>query len=266
MSSVKQSADHIYADTLGVINQHNNEAPISPIIVQHNERRSISWVCIVLCLVSIGISIVALANVYPSNAALRWDYLGIIVGIITVLITALLGWQVFSLIKLEEIRKNYKQHEVKFLSLQQDINSKARLLNAESTMLHGAHYLTWFNTTNDLAALRNAYYMLAHALRNYTLELKKDLARKCIGMMKECVCEVHNNNAWDVVFDDETNNSADQDFTVVFRLIGYLEPNDANLLMQIRKSRKDKFLCPELLKDKYKPKTKGGKAKKQKHN
>lgn len=198
-----------------------------------------------LSILSIIFSIVSLCNSNSRN--LEIDYIGIVGGVLGATVTVLIGWQIYSLVKLDSIKENYDKIESKFLELKQNLDSNSRILNAESTMLHGAHYITWYNIGSDESALGTAYFMLTHALRNYALERKGDFVGKCLGLMRDCVCITHKNNVWDKAFSDEVDRLAEQDFKVIFKLIGYFTPEQAVLFHQIRQSRLNKKLCEELL-------------------
>lgn len=199
-----------------------------------------SWVIFAVAIVALCVAIV---RCEPIKA----DWVSIDIGILAALATCLVGWQIYSLIELNDIRKNYKRIKIKFLDLKQNLDSNSRILNAESTMLHGAHYITWYNIGRDESALGTAYFMLTHALRNYALERKRDFVGKCLELMQDCVCITHNNNVWDKAFSDEVDRLAEQDFKVIFKLIGYFTPEQAVLFHQIRQSRLNKKLCEELL-------------------
>lgn len=198
-----------------------------------------------LSILSIIFSVVSLCNSNSRN--LEVDYIGIIGSVLGASVTVLVGWQIYSLVKLDSIKENYDEIETNFLELKQNLDSNSRILNAESTMLHGAHYITWYNIGSDESALGTAYFMLTHALRNYALERKGDFVGKCLGLMRDCVCITHKNNAWDKAFSDEVDRLAEQDFKVIFKLVGYFTPEQAVLFHQIRKSRLEKCLCAELL-------------------
>lgn len=198
-----------------------------------------------LSIISAIFAVISLCNSNSRN--LDVDYIGVVGCVLGASVTILVGWQIYSLIKLDDIREGYKSIQNSFLELKQNLDSNSRILNAESTMLHGSHYITWYNIGSDESALGTAYFMLTHALRNYALERKGDFVGKCLGLMRDCVCITHKNNVWDKAFSDEVDRLAEQDFKVIFKLIGYFTPEQAVLFHQIRKSRLEKCLCAELL-------------------
>lgn len=198
-----------------------------------------------LSILSVIFSTISLCNSNSRN--LDVDYIGVVGCVLGASVTILVGWQIYSLIQLEDIREGYKSIQNNFLELKQNLDSNSRILNAESTMLHGAHYITWYNIGSDESALGTAYFMLTHALKNYALERKGDFVGKCLDLMRDCVCITHKNNVWDKAFSDEVDRLAEQDFKVIFKLIGYFTPEQAVLFHQIRQSRLNKKLYVELL-------------------
>lgn len=77
--------------------------------------------------VAITLSVIAICNVYPRQLGL--DYLGMIVGVLALLTTILIGWNIYTLIDIKEIHKRYisiinqvdiSQHKV--LAVQENAN------------------------------------------------------------------------------------------------------------------------------------------------
>lgn len=73
-----------------------------------------------LCLSAIAtvFAITSLCRTYPSNLPYDFDYLGILVGVLSLLVTAVLGWQIFSVITVENRLK-------KLSGLYEDISTKS---------------------------------------------------------------------------------------------------------------------------------------------
>lgn len=77
---------------------------------------------LILSVVATVISIVAICHVYPSSQSLDFDYLGLIVGILSLLVTGLLGWQIFNFFSIENRLK-------KLESFSDDFNNSVTNLN-----------------------------------------------------------------------------------------------------------------------------------------
>ena len=68
------------------------------------------WVSIVFGLLAIIISIISIAVSLP-RVELGFDYLGVIVAMLTFLVTFLAGWNIYSIIDLKGLKKKYKELE-----------------------------------------------------------------------------------------------------------------------------------------------------------
>ena len=79
----------------------------------YDEQRGYGCFLMLICGVSFVISIIALASKFPRVVAVSecglvdggYDYLGIVVGMLSLLVTVLLGWNIFQLIDLKDMRK-----------------------------------------------------------------------------------------------------------------------------------------------------------------
>lgn len=59
---------------------------------------------LIISTLALIISIIALCNAYPRQ--LNFDYLGFLIGIIGLLTTILIGWQIYTVIDINRIRKD----------------------------------------------------------------------------------------------------------------------------------------------------------------
>lgn len=73
---------------------------------ESTNRNLVAWVALGLSVVTIIISIVAISVSCPNTPELGFDYQGVIVGVLSLLVTALLGWNIYTLIDLKNIRDN----------------------------------------------------------------------------------------------------------------------------------------------------------------
>ena len=58
-----------------------------------------------LSIMAAGLCIAALCRTYPRTADLGFDYIGVLVGILALLVTVLIGWQVFNAIQMQNTLK-----------------------------------------------------------------------------------------------------------------------------------------------------------------
>lgn len=63
------------------------------------------WVSIIFSLAAIIMSIVAVANKCP-RCNLEFDYLGLLIGIVSLLVTVMLGWNIFQVIDLKKTKED----------------------------------------------------------------------------------------------------------------------------------------------------------------
>lgn len=79
----------------------------------YDEQRGYGCFLMLICGLSFVISIIALGSKFPRVVAVGenglidggYDYLGMVVGILSLLVTVLLGWNIFQLIDLKYMRK-----------------------------------------------------------------------------------------------------------------------------------------------------------------
>lgn len=201
-------------------------------------------VCIFLSIIGVAFSVVALCNSCIRTNQI--DYIGIVGSVLSATVTVLIGWQIYSLIRLEEYRKDYADIDKRILAVRQELEKRSLLLNAESSMLHGANYITWVQHGADISGVGTAYWLLCHALKNYAMCFEKESAGKCISMMKDCVIMTNDKNAWNDVFDKEVTDRVEQEYKVIHNLYLHLNEQDSLLLLRVRSSRQNKKLDSEL--------------------
>lgn len=66
---------------------------------------------IVLCAVSIVLSLAALCISYLRCDPITMDWMGVLVGVLSFLVTVLLGWQIYALFDIREIQKEVKRNK-----------------------------------------------------------------------------------------------------------------------------------------------------------
>lgn len=93
----------------------------------------------VLLTISILLSIVALAISVIRCTPISFDYMGILIGILSLLTTALLGWQIYSVINLEKFKKSI---HAEMLAIEKDRVSA--MISVNSAMF------TYYYKTGDI--------------------------------------------------------------------------------------------------------------------
>lgn len=132
-------------------------------------------IAILLSAVAIIFSTITLCSVYP-NENLGFDYLGIMVGILTLLITVLIGWQIFSLINLKEIEKEN-------IKLKKTIFEEIYLEFGFTYKSNASNSVGMFNQSKRQSFIHasNIIYYSIYAIQKYTQAGDFDTANKIIS-------------------------------------------------------------------------------------
>lgn len=96
-------------------------------------------ITLILSAISIMVSVAALCRTYPHTSGLGMDYQGIIVGVLALLITVLIGWQIYTTINIKEELKDIKD-------LRKEINKQERDI--------------YIRSTNNLFEFQSAMFMM----------------------------------------------------------------------------------------------------------
>lgn len=83
-------------------------------------------ITLILSAISIMVSVAALCRTYPHTSDLGMDYQGVIVGMLALLVTILIGWQIYTAINVKEELKDIKD-------LRREINKQERDIYIRST-------------------------------------------------------------------------------------------------------------------------------------
>lgn len=100
-----------------------------------NRYRAI--VALILSAISIVVSVIALCRTCPHTSDLGMDYQGVIVGILALLVTVLIGWNIYALIDFDRAKK-----EIDVLKDRMYVNTNASLALKDADVFMIYHYLT----------------------------------------------------------------------------------------------------------------------------
>lgn len=154
----------------------------------------IAW-AITFALAAIIMSIIAIATRYP-RTDLSMDYMGVIVGILSLLVTVLLGWQIFQVIDLRKTKEEIdKRIDVKF----EDFNS---YVDATSFFNLCKMYHQTFNLLNQIS-------------------LKTETKRPTTDLLEGCFS--HIGNAFEQCNASPIKNLLPDLYSELKSLIGYVE-------------------------------------------
>ena len=96
-------------------------------------------ITLILSAISIMVSVAALCRTYPHTSDLGMDYQGVIVGMLALLVTILIGWQIYTAINVREELKDIKD-------LRREINKQERDI--------------YIRSTNNLFEFQSAMFMM----------------------------------------------------------------------------------------------------------
>lgn len=96
-------------------------------------------ITLILSAISIMASVAALCRTYPHTSDLGMDYQGVIVGMLALLVTILIGWQIYTAINVKEELKDIKD-------LRREINKQERDI--------------YIRSTNNLFEFQSAMFMM----------------------------------------------------------------------------------------------------------
>ena len=72
--------------------------------VMNNKYKGIFILSCGLSIVALIISVIALCRTCPRTVSLSFDYLGVIIGILSVLVTVVIGWNIYSILDIKNLR------------------------------------------------------------------------------------------------------------------------------------------------------------------
>lgn len=144
------------------------------------------------------------------------DWINIIVAILCGLCTVLVGWQLFNIIKLNNIDKRFNDLEESISKSKLDVKKEMCELVAERALIDAAEYVGKFQeTNNNIERLGVAYYLCIRAIKNLIACGKTNEIKEAIPIMKKCVFLTHINNAWDKVFTAKSESQANIDYAYI---------------------------------------------------
>lgn len=141
-----------------------------------NRYRTI--IALILSAISIVVSVIALCRACPHTSDLGMDYQGVIVGILALLVTVLIGWQIYTAINVKEELKEIK-------ALKTEINMKIRNMSLDleketSIELSQAIRILFAKSTNDISKYLPVMFSVYCSEHNGNMDVSKKLAEMSI--------------------------------------------------------------------------------------
>lgn len=108
----------------------------------------------VLCLLSIVFSVIALSKTCYRTVDLGFDYLGVIVGSLAVLVTFLVAWNIYSVIdarsKIDEMQKEISEYEKRYQSEISNVQKKVYKTQSDIHSSVVSSEMRLFNSSKDI--------------------------------------------------------------------------------------------------------------------
>lgn len=124
------------------------------------------WLVYPFLSISVIASVIAICRTHP-RVELGFDYMGLIVGILALLVTMLIGWQIYNALSLEQkvsnIKKEYDGLKDKSEALARQQENIKVYNEASMEFIQGMTMVSNHNSTN----IAQAYSLFASALLHY---------------------------------------------------------------------------------------------------
>ena len=145
-------------------------------------QRIIMWI---MCVVSFVLSVAAVCMAYYHTPDLGFDYQGVIVGVLSLLVTALIGWQIFSIITLKtEIEK----------CTNEIVNEKLKLLNYSITGYTKARLSNTLFYKGDTNSLDNAFDALEDVVKSGGIDIENTALNCTIQRIVDYIDDIKSSN------------------------------------------------------------------------
>ena len=190
-------------------------------------------VAIIFSIAAIIMSICSLAR--NSERILGFDYLGVIVGILTLLVTFLVAWQIWQTIG---AGRKIKEIEAKVIG-------NEAFINARVCYTQGIFLMTNCISSSDKNLLKNLCVAYRNFLESffYDLQSSKDLKRLngCLSCMEKCLGKLQKEN---ISFTKDIGDKCDTLFETILLMQLLTSPKLAERLNNLNKQRTGKHTSP----------------------
>lgn len=195
----------------------------------------------ILFAVSIVLSFVAVARTFTKDLSFDWS--GVIVSALSLLVAVLIGWQIFNLIKIDHLKTSLENAEVKIEQLKTDAQKELYKFSAQSILLHAKDYIEQADVkSGKCKSLKFAYCLAANALQYHLLARESDLIDACISVFNVCLSAASTLDKWGDVFSSDTEKEIQQCYTTILSMAYLMNETQLDTLNAIHRSRVDKRL------------------------
>lgn len=140
-----------------------------------NKKEALSYTALT---VSVVISVISLSISAPRGKQLDFDYIGVIVGLFSLLVTILIGWQIYSTINIKnvitkEVKDSLKEFENR--SLQAIVNSQYVIIMRE------------YQINKKMGDYNKVIFNMSTAIHFASLVGNVDKIKFCINILNEII-------------------------------------------------------------------------------
>lgn len=128
----------------------------------------------ILSVISIILSMIAICRTYPHTSDLGMDYQGVIVGILSLLVTVLVGWNIYTIIDFNSARKY-----VDNMKNEMDKKEMGIYIRSEKNLIEFHLAVLFIHISKDDKNCMDAYQIVLSGLSAMIHQSK-------IGLFKEC--------------------------------------------------------------------------------
>lgn len=149
-----------------------------------------SWLIFIVAIIALC---VAIARCEPIQA----DWISIDIGVLAALATCLVGWQVYTLIDMRTLRRDFNQLKLDIEIEKQTQRNALREFAAETKLLEAGRIIGSFDEKKgNHAVIGIGYCSLIHALK-LLINSKNEMIDETLRLMRHCIFLAKFYNAWD---------------------------------------------------------------------
>ena len=188
---------------------------------------------------AIIMSIIALAKCAPSSQ-LHADYIGAVVGMLALLVTVLVGWQIYTLIEIKAVLRRVRVTENRLSKTEHRIIKRIHKENADVSM---AHVFSLIRDLGDnlnesqMLEVRLIYGLSAETLKKQLIVGEMTHIQNCLQVMEIGILFADRLNVWNRLFDETTMAVLNKTYDEIIPLTTFLTLEQKSRLLHIHDSR-----------------------------
>lgn len=195
------------------------------------------WVGILTAVVAI--LSVLVVSAYLNGVPYSDNTASILISSLGVLVTALIAWQIFSLIKVDELMKKLESAEKHVDSMEERILKHLYLENADISAIQIVSILKPAEVGEERHVIerRPAYGLSAQTIRNQLKIKETNYVDLCLQTMIDGLIFAESHNNWGQMFNAKVSTALDLMYESILRLSKPMTLEQKNILTRIHDSR-----------------------------